>query len=96
MSPDDLLDLGGIDVETTGNDHVLLAIDDIDEAIFVFHADIAGAVPAVGGRDLIRGVLVLVVPRHHQGPADDNLTPLPGGRMFSSSSMISTGVSRQG
>ena len=76
MAPHDLLNLGRVDVEPAGDDHVLLAIDDIDVAVFVLQADIAGAVPAVGGRDLVGGLLVLVIAGHHQGAAYDDFAPL--------------------
>src|SRR5690606_31766412 len=41
-------DLRGIDVEPAGDDHVLLAIDNVIIAMFVAAADIAGVVPAMG------------------------------------------------
>ena len=42
-----LLDLGGIDVLAAGDDHVLDPVDDIDEAVLVHIAAVAGVQPAV-------------------------------------------------
>ena len=39
-------DFGGKNIEAAGDDHVLLAIDDVKEAVFVAIADVAGVVPA--------------------------------------------------
>jgi hypothetical protein len=36
------LNLDAIDILTTAQNHVLLAVDDIDEAIFVHPRDVAG------------------------------------------------------
>ena len=43
------LDLVREDVEARDDDHVLLAVDDLQEALVVEHADVAGAEVAVGG-----------------------------------------------
>src|SRR5450756_1554286 len=43
MAGDHFLDLVGIDVEARHQDHILLAIDDLGEAVRCHHADIAGA-----------------------------------------------------
>jgi len=63
-----LLDLGGIDVEATGDDHVLGAVDVAEVTVGAQEADVAGVVPAVGrrlgGRDRI-----LVVAVHDQRAA---------------------------
>src|SRR5271166_6878939 len=42
-----MLDLGGIDVFTACNDHVLGPVDDIIEAFWIAKGDISGAVPAI-------------------------------------------------
>ena len=44
------LDLGRIDVLATGDDHVLLAVVDVEIAVGVARADVAGVVPAVAQR----------------------------------------------
>ena len=47
MARQRILDFARIDVLAAGNDHVLEAVDDIDEAGFVDLADIAGVQKAV-------------------------------------------------
>ena len=47
MSVESLLDLSRIDVEAAGNHHVLLAIHDIEIAIFIAPREIADAEPTV-------------------------------------------------
>ena len=53
---DDALDLGGGDVLAAGDDHVLLAVGQIQKAVCVEIADIAAAEPVAeeGGRGLLR------------------------------------------
>ena len=46
---DNRLDLVRVNVEARDDDHILLAIDDTQEAPRVEHADVAGAEVAVGG-----------------------------------------------
>src|SRR4029453_14248637 len=75
MAPQHLLDLAGEDVEAAGDDHVLLAIDDVDEAVLVDNADVAGMVPAEG-RGLARRGLVIVVAQHDQAAAHHDLAAL--------------------
>ena len=70
-----LLDLGGVDVEAAGDDHVLGPVDDEEEAVVVEVADVAGVVPAVRRR-LGGGLRVLVVAGHHQRAAHDDLAAL--------------------
>ena len=55
-----LLDLGRVDVEAAGDDHVLGPVDDEQEAVVVEVADVAGVVPAVRRR-LGGGLRVAVV-----------------------------------
>ena len=57
VAPDHLLDLARIDVEAARDDHVLLAVGDVQEAFLVDVADVAGVQPAVddGLRGLDRG-----------------------------------------
>ena len=72
-----LLDLGRVDVEAAGDDHVLQAVDDEQVALVVEVADVAGVVPAEargrGGR-----LRVLVVAGHHERAAHDDLAALAG------------------
>ena len=51
MRGDDFLDFVRIDVEAGDQDHVLLAVDQEDEALLVDIADVAGAQEAVGMED---------------------------------------------
>ena len=46
----DVLQLGGIDVVAVGDDHALDALAEVDEAVVVHHAQVAGVDPgqAVG------------------------------------------------
>ena len=43
----DILNLTRVDVESTADDHVFLAVDDIDEAFFILKGDIARMEPAI-------------------------------------------------
>ena len=55
------LDVGGVDVVPTADDHVLLAADDVEEAVLVDVAEISAAQPSVGGPGRGGGLRVLVV-----------------------------------
>ena len=69
------LDLGAIDVLATAQHHVLLAVDDEDEAVGVDLGDVAGVEPAVGDR--FRGGLGAVqVALDHRGAAHPELADL--------------------
>ena len=50
MLGDDILDLGRIDVLAARDDHVLHPVDDIDEAVGIHVAAVAGMHPAAGER----------------------------------------------
>jgi hypothetical protein len=69
----EILDLVGIDVLAVGvDDDVLAAPDDVEVALFVEAAEVAGVEPAIA--DGVRGGLfVLPVPRHHVLAAGDDL-----------------------
>ena len=71
------LDIGRIDILPARNNHVLLAIDEIQEAVLIETPDIAGAQPALSGRMcpgcfLIRCV-VRMITGHHEATVADNL-----------------------
>src|SRR5262245_4531180 len=69
---DNFLDLTRVDVCTTGDDHVLLAIRDVQVAIFVKMTHVAGMEPAVAER--LRGrVGVVPVTLHHEVATYDDL-----------------------
>ena len=69
------LDLGRIDVLAARDDHVLEAVDDVEDADLVHVAEVAGVQPAIAQR--LRGQLGLVpVAFHHQRPAHDDLAVL--------------------
>ncbi len=76
MRHQDLLDLGWKDVEASADDHVLLAVDDVDKAVGVLETDVSGVMPAeqlgFGGR---LGVVVVVI--HDDVTAHDDLALLP-------------------
>ena len=48
MLVEHLLDLARVDVVAAADDHVLLAVDDVEVAVLVLAADVAGGEPAVG------------------------------------------------
>src|SRR5262245_19134607 len=61
----DRLDLIGKNVEARDDDHVLLAIDDLEETLGVEHADVAGAEIAVGREGIGIGPRIPPVALHH-------------------------------
>src|SRR5690606_23095704 len=75
---DAALDLRRVDVEPAADDHVLLAVDDVDEAVLVLEAHVAGELVAtVAGRR--RRLGVLVVAGHDAGAVDRDLAGLAAG-----------------
>ena len=66
-----LLDLARVDVEAAPDDQVLLAVDDRDEAVVVFGAEVAGAEPAVDDGLRRRLRLVVVAGEDVMAPDDD-------------------------
>ena len=70
MSVEELLDLPGVDVLATPDDHVLDPAHDVDVALPIHHAEVAGVHPA---RRIDRGAgRLLVAPvAEHQGVAPD-------------------------
>ena len=67
------LDLVRVHIETRHQDHVLLPVDDLDEATFVHHADVASGEPPLRIDHLVRLVLAVPVTRHHLRAADADL-----------------------
>ena len=65
MRGDHVLDFVRIDVEARHQDHVLLAVDQADEAARVHHADVAGGEPAVVVDHLGGFVRAVPVAFHH-------------------------------
>ena len=59
-----------------GNDHVLLAIGDGQEAVLVERADVSGVEPAVPRERGSRRHLVIQVPREHGRPGEQDLAVL--------------------
>src|SRR5262245_26042435 len=75
MSSEDILDLSAVDVLATGDDHVLLTVDDVEESLIIGPDQIAGMEPAAGeGRGSRLGVLP--VARHQGWAAVDDLADL--------------------
>src|SRR3954453_20566757 len=66
------LDLDRVDVLAAAVDHVLLAIDDVEQPVLVDPAEVAGVQPAAD-EGLLRGVGVVPVALHDVGPADQQL-----------------------
>src|SRR6201997_3939785 len=77
VRPDDLFDLAGIYVKSSGDDQVLLSVCDVEEAFIVEVPHVAGVQPAIdnGFSGLFRG---FVVPVHHQVAAYANLAGFAG------------------
>src|SRR5699024_12581043 len=57
-------DLGGVDVLTAGDEHVLEPVDDEEEPILVEVADVTGVEPAAGGERGRGGRLIVPVGAH--------------------------------
>src|SRR4051794_1175070 len=75
MRPDDVLDLAREDVEATGHDHVLLAVDDRQEPVGVLAGDVTGVQPAAL-EGLFRLLRLVPVALHDERPADADLAGL--------------------
>ena len=78
------LEVGGVDVEAARNDHVLLAVEQREEAVGVEAADVAGADEALAGRvaplGFRRFLRLPVIPgHHHAGVADLLMFETAGG-----------------
>ena len=73
MLVEHLLDLARVDVVAAADDHVLLAVDDVEVAVVVDAPDVAGAEPAVGVDRGRRRVGTAPVALHHVVPADGDL-----------------------
>ena len=72
------LDLGRRHLEPVHLDHLLRAVGQVDPALRLEPADVAGAVPAVG--EGVGGGLVGQVAGHDRPAPDLDLADLPGGR----------------
>src|SRR5207249_3444075 len=68
----DLFDLPGVDVEPAGDHHVLGAVEDVDVAVLVHPADVAGVEPSAPQR-LGRLVGTFPVSPHHRAAPDADL-----------------------
>ncbi len=66
MAVEELLDLTGIDVLPSPDDHVLDSPDNLDVALVVHLCEVAGVHPAIGVDGLGRAVGVVPVARHHR------------------------------
>jgi hypothetical protein len=77
MRHESLLDLGRVDVDPAGDDHVLDPVGDKQEAVGIAVADVAGPVEAVLDGVRAEGSLPEVVVDNHRG-VDRNLAGLPG------------------
>lgn len=75
MGADRCLDLGWVDVETAGEDELLLTVRHRDEAIAV-DADVACLEPPLGGEDACAFLGRVQVPLENLGASDDDLPGL--------------------
>ena len=74
---DDALDLGGGDILAAGNDHVLLAIGQVEKAVLIEIADVSGTKPVAEERGC--GFLgILPVALRDLGPAQADFAVLAG------------------
>ena len=73
------LDLDRVDVLAAADDHVLRAVDDVDEAVLVDARDVAGVQPALG-EGLGRLLGPVPVPAHDVGPLYPQLADHVGTR----------------
>jgi hypothetical protein len=72
---EDVLHLLGGDVLPTGIDHVLLAVQEVEEPLLVELAQVAGVQPS--SAQCLRGLLLeVVIALHHRGAAHDDLAHL--------------------
>ena len=75
-----VLDLGAVDVLAAGDDHVLGPVDEVQVAVGVEVADVAGAVPLAVEHGLGRLLGLVPVPGHHVRALDHDLADLAGRR----------------
>ncbi len=68
-----LFDIPGINVEAAGDDHIFLAINDVEIAVFVHFCDIAGVQPPVG-EGFRGGVGAVPITLHDLGALDQEFT----------------------
>ncbi len=81
MGVEHALDLGRVDVLAARYDHVLHPVVDVEEAVGIEIAGVAGVEPTVA--DALRiGLVALPVPLHHQRAADQDLPDFVGGALF--------------
>ena len=71
-----ILDLVRVDVEAGHENHVLLAIDDVEIAAFIHAPDIAGTQPAIGGDGLGGFFGALPIAGHDLRPTDADFAHL--------------------
>src|SRR5262249_38661994 len=77
MAVQRVLDLARIDVVATGDDHLLLAVDNRIDAVRVDLREVAGVAPAVA-EDFRRRGGIVPVPGHHVRTGYNELADLPG------------------
>ncbi|OPY93201.1 MAG: hypothetical protein A4E73_00360 [Syntrophaceae bacterium PtaU1.Bin231] len=90
-----LVDVARIDVEAAGDDHVLLAVHDVEIAVRVHRGDVAGVAPAVAER-VGRLLGPVLVPFHHLGPLDDEFAALAGRHVLHAVVQIDDAAERVG
>src|SRR5258707_983047 len=80
MVQEDVLDLGAVDLVAGAVDHVLLAVEDAQEALAVERADIAGMPEPVAELGPVGiwpvGIRPVPIARHHHRPLDPDLVGL--------------------
>ena len=86
-----ILQLGGIDVVTVGDDHALDALTEVDKALLVHHAQVAGVDPGeavgVGLLGLGRLLRMVDVLQHHGGAGQADLALLTVGDLLLSAGL---------
>jgi hypothetical protein len=92
----DGFDFVGVDVEAGDENHVLFAVFDVDEAVFVHAADVAGAEPTLGQHHLFGLVGAVPVAQHHLRAADADLADFADGEVFAGVIFDGTSVEEMG
>ena len=75
-----ILDLAGEDLESAHRDHVLAAIDDLDETIGIDRCDVTGPQPAILGEGVLCGIGPVPVTAHDLRTAHHKLARFAIGR----------------
>ena len=82
MAHDGIFDIVGVDVETGDQNHVLLAVDQFEEAFLIEHAHITGFQPAIVRERRCGFIRTVPVALHHLRALDQHLARLAARRLI--------------